>query len=204
MELKNKHLYPKVCLQILDTLKARLPGHLTYHKLDHTIDVANICEHYIDYYMVSDRVAPLIRIAAVGHDYGYIQGPKAHEERSIEALRPLLQSDYGQEEIELISGMIRATKVPQKPNNLYEEIVADADLDYLGRGNYDEMSEGLYHEFIHFGVVDNEADWLEVQIRFLEQHQYHTDWALQQRAETKQAVLQRLKSHRNLNGKKVV
>ena len=192
MELENISAYPEVCHKILKDLSEKLPDHLTYHCLDHTIDVANVCNHYIDYYMIADRPARLIRIAAVGHDYGYIFGPEAHEERSIAEIRPML-TDYTEAEISVIEGLIRATKVPQKPQNLYEEVIADADLDYLGRDDYKELSEGLYREFLHFGVVKNQQDWIEVQLRFLENHKYHTDWARLNRSNAKQQVIQRLR-----------
>ena len=155
--------------------------------------MANVCNFYIEYYLLSDRVADLIRIAAVAHDYGYIFDPKEHEERSIVEVRPML-TEYSDKEIAVIEGLIRATKVPQKPQNLYEQILSDADLDYLGREDYPELSEGLYQEFLYFGVVENQADWLDVQIRFLESHQFQTDWAKNNRTENKQKVIDGLKA----------
>lgn len=193
MELDNKKAYPKVCHQILDELSERLPDYLHYHCLNHTIDVSNVCNFYIDYYLLSDRVANLIRIAAVAHDYGYIFDPKEHEERSIVEVRPML-TEYSDKEIAVIDGLIRATKVPQKPKNLYEEILSDADLDYLGREDYPQLSQGLYEEFLYFGVVENQTDWLDLQIRFLESHQFHTDWAKSNRAANKRKVLDGLKA----------
>jgi len=192
MKLENSSAYPEVCHKILEELSQKLPEHLTYHNLDHIIDVANGCNYYIDYYMISDRVADLIRIAAVAHDYGYVFTPVEHEERGIKEIRPML-GKYSEPEIALINGMIRATKVPQKPQNLYEEILADADLDYLGRDDYGPISDGLYKEFLHFGVVKNEIDWLQLQIRFLENHTFHTDWAKKNRTKAKLERLQRLR-----------
>jgi len=192
MKLDNSSAYPEVCHKILEELSENLPDNLTYHNLNHIIDVANGCNFYIDYYMVSDRVADLIRIAAVAHDYGYIFTPVEHEERSIKEIRPMLTA-YTEAEIALINGMIRATKVPQNPQNLYEEILADADLDYLGRDDYDPISEGLYKEFLHFGVVKGELDWLQLQIKFLENHTFHTEWARKNRTRRKQQVLARLR-----------
>jgi len=199
MELENIEAYPEVCHKILDDLSKKLPEHLTYHTLGHIIDVANVCNHYIDYYMISDRVARLIRIAAVAHDYGYIYTPVEHEERSIKEVRPMLK-DFSEDEIKQIEGMIRATKVPQSPHNLYEEILADADLDYLGRKDYGKISEGLFKEFLHFGVVKNENDWLELQIKFLENHHFHTDWAKLNRSDAKQQLLQGLRDKLNSEG----
>ena len=193
MELDNKKAYPKVCHQILDELSERLPDYLHYHCLNHTIDVSNVCNFYIDYYLLSDRVANLIRIAAVAHDFGYIFDPKEHEERSIVEVRPKL-TEYSDKEIAVIEGLIRATKVPQKPRNLYEQILSDADLDYLGREDYPQLSEALYKEFLYFGVVENPTDWLDLQIRFLEGHHFHTDWAKNNRTENKQKVIDGLKA----------
>lgn len=194
MELLNRADYPDVCFRILEELSSKLPGHLTYHCLEHTVDVANVCEHYIEHYMLADQIAELLRIAAVSHDYGYIFGPKEHEERSILEVRPMLTPNYNEKQIHLIEGMIRATKVPQDPKNLYEEIMADSDLDYLGRTDYDKLSAGLYKEFKHFGVVNNQSDWLDIQIRFLEMHEFHTDWAIRHRKENKMKVLHKLRN----------
>ena len=37
-----------------------------------------------------------------------------------------------EKDIELICGMIMATKIPQNPKTKLEKIIADADLEYLG------------------------------------------------------------------------
>jgi len=42
--------------------------------------------------------------------------------------------------------MIMATKIPQSPKNLLEQIICDADLDYLGRERYEENSLLLLQE----------------------------------------------------------
>ncbi len=197
MELHNKKSYPKFCLDLLEEMSEKFPSHLTYHTIEHIIDVANVCDHYIKEYKIPDDKARLIRIAAISHDYGYIFSPEEHEERSIKELRPKLNGSYSEEDIELINGMIRATKVPQRPENFYEEILADADLDYLGRDDYDELSNNLYKEFLHYGVVNSDEQWLELQINFLENHQYHLSLALENRAATKQKKLSELKNNRS-------
>jgi hypothetical protein len=109
-------------------------------------------------------------------------------------------TEYSDKEIAVIEGLIRATKVPQKPQNLYEEIISDADLDYLGREDYPQLSKNLYEEFLYFGVVENQTDWLDLQIRFLEGHQFHTDWAKKNRTENKQKVIDGLKARVSASG----
>lgn len=196
MILRNKNAYPKICFKIIEALTEKLPDYLAYHCIDHIIDVANICEDYIKYYDVPKEMAKLIRIAAVSHDYGYIESPFDHEELGIVDLQPILSPVLTHEEIEVINGMIRATKIPQKPKTLYEQIVADADLDYLGRKDYDKLSANLFKEFLHFDVVTNEKEWLDLQISFLENHNFHTEWAKKNRNKIKSEKLEELKSIR--------
>jgi uncharacterized protein len=92
--------------------------------------------------------------------------------------------------------MIRATKVPQNPTSFYEEILADADLDYLGRKDYDVLSVGLYKEFLYYNLVSSEMDWLNIQINFFENHSYHTSLAIATRTAAKNIKLEALKQKR--------
>lgn len=203
MELKNKEAYPKICIEILEDLKENLPAHLTYHSIAHTIDVANVCDYYIEQYKIEKPIGDLIRIAAVGHDYGYLFAPENHEERSIAELTPKLEGDFSKKEIDLIAGMIRATKIPQNPKNFYEQILADADLDYLGRKDYDKWSARLFKEFMHFKVVKDKSEWLDIQIRFLTNHHFHTDLAIEKRADRKKEKLIELQQLKKLSDSSV-
>lgn len=194
--LRNKNAYPKICFEIIEQLKEKLPKYLSYHSIDHIIDVANVCNDYIDYYDIPEEMAKLLRIAAICHDYGFIESPLDHEEQSIIAIHDLLTAILTNKEVELINGMIRATKVPQEPKTFYEEILADADLDYLGRKDYDEISANLFKEYLHLGVVSDNIQWLDLQIRFLENHKFHTDFAKNNREKLKSKKIKELKSLR--------
>lgn len=194
MTLNNKKTYPAVCFHILEELKGKLAPYLSYHCYEHIIDVANVCDKYITLYNIPDDMAKLIRIAAISHDFGYTVSPIDHEERSITLIEPLLKPVLTTEEIALVNGMIRATKVPQQPKTFYDKILADADLDYLGRHDYDTLSENLHQEFLHFGVVKTEREWLDLQIKFLESHHYHTLFGKWNRRKLKMKKLKELKA----------
>lgn len=196
MILRNKNSYPDICFEIIEQLREKLPDYLTYHSIDHIIDVANVCNEYIEYYDIPEEMAKLLRIAAICHDYGFTESTLDHEERGIVALQGLLTPILKKEEVETINGMIRATKVPQEPKTFYEEILADADLDYLGRKDYDEISAKLFKEYMHLGVVSNKIGWLDLQISFLENHKFHTDFAKKNREELKTKKIKELKSLR--------
>jgi predicted metal-dependent HD superfamily phosphohydrolase len=196
MILRNKNSYPNICFKIIEQLREKLPNYLSYHSIDHIIDVANVCNDYIQYYDIPEEMAKLLRIAAICHDYGFIESTLDHEERGIVALQGLLTPILNKEEVETINGMIRATKVPQKPKTFYEEILADADLDYLGRKDYDEISAKLFKEYLHLGIVSNKIEWLDLQISLLENHKFHTDFAKENREELKTKKIIELKSLR--------
>ncbi|MDT0607098.1 HD domain-containing protein [Croceitalea rosinachiae] len=184
-------------------MKKRWPSHLTYHSLSHTIDVANVCNDYITYYNIDKDNADLIRIAAISHDIGYLISPTDHEELGIKEVAPFLKKVLNDKQIESINGMIRATKVPQDPTTFYEEILADADLDYLGREDYDIHSEKLKQEFLYYKVIKNEEDWLKLQITFLQGHRYHTSLAKKIRQPKKIAKLEALKNKAKPNSNSI-
>jgi len=103
---------------------------------------------------------------------------------------------FNKEDIEIIKGMIMATKVPQKPHTLLEKIICDADLVYLGGDNYDSISTTLHKELTLNGIDLDEDQWLDMQINFLESHNYWTEYYLNRLAPNKKSVLDRLKSRK--------
>ena len=71
--------------------------------------------------------------------------------------------------------MIRATKVPQAPQNLLEEIISDADLSHLGMDTYWDRTGKLRQEFILTReMVMSEQAWIEFELDFMLRHEYHT------------------------------
>ncbi|TVZ14653.1 HD domain-containing protein [Maribacter sp. MAR_2009_72] len=192
--LHNKASYPNLSLEILSYMKDKWPCHLTYHSILHTIDVANVCNTYISHYAIDKDNADLIRIAAISHDIGYLISPVDHEELGIKEIEPFLKKELNERQIATVNGLIRATKVPQKPTTFYEEILADADLDYLGRTDYNKLSKELFKEFIYYNVLETKEEWLQVQVDFLENHDYHTAFAKENRSSKKMLTLQEIKS----------
>jgi uncharacterized protein len=181
---------------IVHRLSTGLDQRLTYHNLAHTIDVLEqstaICREEI---LVDPRQLLLVRIAALYHDTGFLYTYEDHEEKSCEiAMEDLMDTDLTKEEKEKIRGMIMATKIPQSPTNLMEEIICDADLDYLGRDNFQPISNHLKIEFLEYGIIKNECDWDPLQIAFFEKHHYFTERSKKLRHPIKMEHLAILKS----------
>jgi predicted metal-dependent HD superfamily phosphohydrolase len=98
----------------------------------------------------------------------------------------LVLPDFGftSAQISRVNNMILATRLPQSPRDLVESILADADLDVLGRDDFFERSELLRLEIAALGRLIPPREWAESQLRFISQHVYFTQAAKNLRQET--------------------
>ena len=180
---------------ILNKLSKELPQHLSYHSVEHIQDVYAAAEQIGKQENISDYEMKLLLTAAWFHDSGFLKGPKDHEEESCRIARRTLPGyNYTTEEIYRICGMIMATQIPQYPKNHLEEILADADLDYLGRDDFFTIGNKLFSELSIFGFLNTEDEWNQLQVHFLESHHYFTKTAIQLRQAKKEAHLALVKS----------
>jgi uncharacterized protein len=178
---------------ILDKLQKELPQHLYYHSVSHTQDVLAVAIRIASDESVKEEDTMLLRTAAMYHDAGFIIQNKDHEEIGCDIARKTLPGfGYADDEIKVICGMIIATKIPQSPNNQLEEIICDADLDYLGREDFWTISNNLYKELNNFNQL-NKEDWYKLQINFFEQHHYFTPSVIKLRTQKKKEHLKRIK-----------
>jgi len=180
---------------VLDRLERELPKHLYYHNLKHTIDVTIGVEIIGTGEGVNEEEMLLLKTAGLFHDFGQVKGSVGHEARSCEIARELLpQYGYDEEQIEIICGIIMATKLPPQPTTLLQQIICDADLDYLGRRDFIPVSDTLYHELKVQGLLGTLNEWNKLQVKFLSVHQFFTKTANGMRAVNKDAQIERLKS----------
>lgn len=187
--------YEAVEAFMVQKLQDELPGHLSYHSVNHVKDVLGTAIAIAHQENIGEEDTTLIKTAAIFHDSGFLFGAKDHEEKSCEIARQHLPAyGYSPVQIEKICGMIMATKIPQTPHNRLEEILADADLDYLGRKDFFTISNWLFEELAMFGIVNNEDDWNRLQIKFFETHHYFTPTAIATREKEKEAHLKIIKS----------
>lgn len=162
---------------LMDRFKKDLPVYLTYHNAAHTRYVLDKATLIAKEEKVEGNQLNLVQIAALYHDSGFLKGLVDHENVGCEIIKAELPAyDFSELEIQQICGMIIATKIPQRPQNLFEKIVADADLEYLGTDLFDLGSQRLFDELRYFNSELTRMEWLKIQIRFLESHQYHTDF----------------------------
>lgn len=177
---------------------AKLPQHLTYHNLDHTAYVLDQVVFLAKQSNVPENDLHLLKLAALFHDTGFIDNPKDHEEKGCKIAEKYLAKDYSPAELKKIYGMIMATKIPQSPSNHLENILADADLEYLGTDQFEKIGETLFEELKHFNPDFTEQAWDELQLVFMQKHHYHTEYCRQNREPKKQENLLKVKKRLGL------
>ena len=187
-------LFTSIKQPILSRLENELDPRLGYHNITHTLDVLEQAEVLAKQEKVTDEHdLLLLKTAAVFHDSGFLFVYKNHEEKGCEIASEALRNVFSEEDIKKVCGMIMATKIPQTPNTLLEQIICDADLDYLGRDDFEPISRNLYKEFIVFKIIPEDIIWDHIQIKFFESHHYFTGTSASKRNEKKLKHLNILK-----------
>jgi hypothetical protein len=143
---------------------------------------------------IDDENLLLLKTAALFHDSGHILGYDDHEFFSTLIAREILPDFYyTQNQIDKICELIMATKMPPDPKNKLEEIMCDADLDYLGRSDMVPVSNMLYKELKEYSKIGSWQEWNQLQIKFITKHQYFTKTAMSLREVNKQKQIERIR-----------
>ncbi len=174
----------------------KLSPSLAYHNLQHTFaDVLPVAERLAVQCEIEPQEQQLVRVAAAFHDIGWISQGNEHEATGVKVVRAVLP-DFGfsAAAIETIAGMIMATRIPHSPKNLLEEILADADLDSLGRDDFWESAARLRTELANLGEPMSNLEWYRYVLAFLESHHYFTSAARALRAAQKARHCEDLRS----------
>ncbi len=180
--------------QILDLLERNLPDGLYYHNLKHTVDVVTEVELIGWAEGISDEELLILKTAALFHDLGHVTSYDEHEYYGTEMASQILPKfNYTPVQIKEINAIIMSTKLPPKPSNLLEEIICDADLDYLGRIDFIPVSNTLYEEFRVRNKIKSFNDWNKLQLAFISNHQYFTKTARKLREVNKQSQIERIR-----------
>lgn len=169
---------------------------LPYHNLEHTQTVVSWASQMGRHYQLNERDFFVVVAAAWFHDVGYYVTPgEGHELRGCERAAFFLGTKTVPEElVKDIHGCILATRMPQRPLNLLEEIVCDADLFHLGTDEFSEVNKKVREETEQLtGKKVEKGVWRESTIALLEKHEYKTEYARDLLNEGKRKNIERLK-----------
>lgn len=166
-----------------------------YHSIEHTREVAEAAELMAGELGLPEEEKLVVLLAAWFHDTGYSAGqPKRHEEVSRDIAGEFLtRKGADQEVIDKVSNAIMATKWPQSPTNLTEQILCDADLFHLGIPEFPEKNKLLRQEInLLYDNKLSKKEWRQKNIFFLQQHRYFTEYGRNVLEPVKQLHLQAL------------
>lgn len=160
----------------LERLAQDLSPQLLYHSLYHTRDEVLPAVRYLaEQEGVVGDTFEVLMTAAFYHDIGFIVQYQDHETASaMIAAKVLPQYGFSTDQLEIIQGIIMATRLPQSPNTMLEKIMADADLDVLGKPDFLPRNRDLRRELEAQGHCIDDLQWYTGQVNFLKSHQFKT------------------------------
>lgn len=164
---------------VADYFKDHGSEELLYHNYEHTASVATAAAELNEHYGLSEQDDFVVRAAAWFHDLGYLVDPDNHEAASVVLAENFLkEKQVPSVLIEGVKACILATRMPQKPKNLLQQIVCDADMSHFSTDSFAEKSKQLRKELqTRCGLAISKNAWRHQTICLLEVHQYHTDYA---------------------------
>lgn len=159
-------------------LADHLPDEMFFHNLIHTnLVVKAACEIGAACVLKSEELT-ILQISAWFHDTGYCYIYEGHEEKSVSIAATFLKQLKADEEfINNVTGCINATCMPQKPENLMQQILCDADMYHLSVDRYPTYAENLRKEWeAIMGKSYSDREWQELNVAMLVNHRYFTDY----------------------------
>lgn len=194
MESENKSITQAASEYVYDLMKDKLPGIYVYHNFKHTSEVVDAIKKIGNKSDLSEDDLEIVTLAGWFHDSGFTQKYENHEDVSIEIAKNFLkEKNYPEEKIEKVVNCINATRFPQDPKNILEEIICDADLFHLGTKDYDDKSDLLRVEWEKTGNKEySQLDWIKINIDFLLSHKFYTKYAKKNLEENKTDMLVKL------------
>ncbi|CAN5245528.1 hypothetical protein BH09BAC1_BH09BAC1_04240 [soil metagenome] len=173
-----------------------LPEGLHFHNLAHTQEVAAAAVEIGTYLQLTDAEMEIVHIAAWFHDCGYCITYMGHEhEGALIAEKFLRAKGYGDDKIAQVVACINATRFPQKPQTLVEEVICDADLYHFSRSDYNLHQAALRNEWnLIFEKQYTDEEWDRMNYEMIQRHSYFTAYGKEVLEVWKHANLQLLKN----------
>ena len=181
------------------TISRQLP----YHNKTHTENVVAAVTKIGNHYQLNEHDFFVVIAAAWFHDMGYYLGEaNGHEQAGANMAAGFLK-DNGVDDatIEQVKACIMATQMPQRPNNLLEQIVCDGDLFHLGTDNFVNLNKQMRKEAESSKDRDiTKKSWRQGTILLLQTHHFHTDYGRLLLDQKKQENLEKLLNKQKENG----
>lgn len=172
----NDNIYKRVAQHVTNMFEEYPHPNLIYHNLDHTKKVVERAQEIAGHYQLNENDMQVVYVAAWFHDVGHLfSDVNDHEAKSVELMEDFMrQQSADQALIDAIGGCILATRIPQEPKGLLQEIMCDADTYHFGTNEFKKTNKQVKEEYKlrHFNTYL--INWEENTLELLERHQFFT------------------------------
>ena len=179
INMNYQQLLEQVKQNVVHFFKAKGDQKFAYHNLSHTEAVVSNATKIANHYQLKEKDLFVVITAAWFHDAGYFTGgPPDHETRGADIATHFLKEKGADDEtIQAVRQCIVATRMPQSPKNLPEQIVCDADLYHFGTDHFAERNKLMRKEAEwRLGKKISKAEWRRSTVFLMEAHHYQTDY----------------------------
>lgn len=167
---------------------------LYFHTVKHTLQVYTQAELLGRAYGIPLPDMLILRTAALIHDIGMLEDYFRHSEAGCEMARDILSRyKYDPAQIEKICRLIMSLHDTSPPGELLEQILHDAEYDYVGRVDFIPLCLELYREELAYGKAGLFEEWKQHQMEFLSSHRFYTGIAERLREVKKEKQLASLR-----------
>ena len=206
MAQTNQDIIALAEAHVIDFFKRNIGAEYVFHDIQHVKNVVGAVKLVGEGCGINGRQIELLQLAAWFHDTGYVKGAEGHEERSCKfAVDFLSKHNVPEQDLDVITRCIMATKLPFKPKDLLEEIMCDGDLSHLGKDIYWDRCGRLRQELLMTrSIMMSEQEWIQFELDFMGNHHYFTEAAQGLYGKRKEKHIRQLvKQKQRLNPTKV-
>jgi predicted metal-dependent HD superfamily phosphohydrolase len=154
---------------------------LVYHNLIHTEAVVQHAQELGIAAELDSRSFAILFVASWFHDVGQLDGlpPNGHEERSVREMRTFFRNQDVPDDtfLDEVEACILATKMPQRPTNLLEGMMCDADTYHFGTPYFKETNKAVKAELKARDMGEATKNWTEKTVQLLEAHTFFSPHA---------------------------
>lgn len=157
-------------------LNDNLDTTFVYHNIAHTQRVVAKAHELADELELNDNEKELLLLAAWFHDTGFTKTINGHEKESVKiAAEFLTLENASKETIKIVSEIILATQMHNKPKNKLEALIKDADCAHVSSKNYENYASLLRKEWeLTIGKKVSKPEWLQENIKFITNHTFYS------------------------------
>ncbi len=168
-----------------------------YHQYEHALEVSQRCFELWNKEWLDDETLEILVIAWLFHDIWFVIQYDNNEYIWATLAKNYLKSIlYPFEKIKAIELLIIATIYDNKPQNILESIIRDADTDNLWRDDFFDKWERLKNEIESIKKIKIfDPDWTHYSIKFLLEHHFSTKSEIAERQGKKNENLKKLEEN---------